>query len=188
MTTLYSRNGSTAALNPAPEHTPSKAGAKVGNVNAQRHGLRSAELPKGCRYIERTADRLRLDLESEVCGRHGSIGTYRAALIQSACRHEKRASLCERWLRLADGNGEKLSTLDRASLLREVSNATDSRDKCIERLGLDRPERESILDALYRTPAPDVAPQREAIPETAEISSSEQTASETLFEAQGANP
>jgi hypothetical protein len=136
-------------------------GARAGNTNAQRHGLRSSRLPKGCASITNSTGELRASLEAELRTR-GPINTYQAALVQSAIRHESRAQLLARWLRLAtdaettsEGQTTKMATgsetstqtrkqglgvLDKASLLRDISAATDARDKCIERLGLDQTE------------------------------------------------
>ncbi|RMF22769.1 MAG: hypothetical protein D6760_06770, partial [Deltaproteobacteria bacterium] len=72
-----------------------------------------------------------------------------AALIQSAVRHERRARLAEQWLRR---EWELLSTADKLAILREASAATDSRDKCIERLALPRPKETDPWDELYRRP------------------------------------
>lgn len=135
--------------------------APKGNVNAMRHGLRCASLPPGCKYIEDSANRIRRELEAAVAERHGEIDIYHGALIQSVVRHETRAMLLYRWLRqtepkqtstasMSERNGNKttsgsksttsgLSIMERASLMKDISTATDSRDKCIERLGLSRP-------------------------------------------------
>jgi len=61
------------------------------------------------------------------------LSVFHAALIQSACRHEGRAQLLTRYLREAG-----LSLADRLAVLSGIGNATDSRDKCLQRLDLDR--------------------------------------------------
>jgi hypothetical protein len=61
--------------------------------------------------------------------------TYDDALLQSACRHEARAMLAAKWLR---DEGKNLAINERLSLTATISNATDSRDKCLKLLGLDR--------------------------------------------------
>lgn len=145
-----------------------KPGGQPGNSNNMRHGLRAGSLPGGARYIERDIRQFRKQVESAVLAQRGEIGVYQAALIQSSCRHEQRARLIHRWLHqaqeksssttaLRNGNSSAskttstgLSILDRVQLLRELSNASDSRDKCLERLKLDAdPQTDAwaILDA-----------------------------------------
>jgi hypothetical protein len=67
--------------------------------------------------------------------------------LQSACRHEKRAALAERWLRL-EADPDKPSEY-KISLLTQMSAATDARDKCLERAGLGKAAKDdwaSIID------------------------------------------
>jgi hypothetical protein len=112
-----------------------KPGAPTGNRNRQRHGLFGSQLPKGCGYINNAFRKLRRQLESAVAESHGDITVQDAALVNSAMRHERRVKLCERWLR------EDYSDLDidkRMKIQKEISNATDSRDRCIEKLKLNR--------------------------------------------------
>lgn len=137
--------GDASRMGSPPENATPKRGAQAGNGNALRHGLRSAKLPAGCKKIEAGAIRLRLDLESEVFECRGSVGVRDAGLIQSALRHERRACLAERWLRT---EADTLSITDRLALLREISNATDSRDKCIERLGIVPGSLKSLSDYI----------------------------------------
>ena len=72
-----------------------KPGAPQGNTNAMRHGLRCGTLPSGFRSITNSVSRLRQELETEIVQRHGTVDTYRAALVQSCCRHEQRAALLQ---------------------------------------------------------------------------------------------
>ncbi|RMF24679.1 MAG: hypothetical protein D6760_02810 [Deltaproteobacteria bacterium] len=88
-------------------------------------------------------------MEKEVLAHRNVICIRDAALIQSAVRHERRARLAEQWLRRKWGT---LSTADKLAILREASAATDSRDKCIERLALPRPKDVDPWDELYRRP------------------------------------
>jgi hypothetical protein len=81
--------------------------------------------------------------------RDGSTTIYQEAVLQSAVRHETRALLAARWLRK---EGEKLKLPDRIALLGTISSATDSRDKCLEKLGLDKDLTANALDVLYSTP------------------------------------
>lgn len=119
-----------------------------------RHGLRAAKLPEDARYVQNATDQLRRSCEAALC-RTPSV--YEAALIQSACRHERRASLCERWLRLAEDAGE-LDLSTKLQLQRDIGNATDSRDKCLERLGVNTSPT-SPWDTVY-LPSPETPQER----------------------------
>jgi len=90
-------------------------------------------LPEGARYIRRQLGQFRRHLETTILERDGELSVFHAALIQSACRHEGRAQLLTRYLREAG-----LSLADRLAVLSGIGNATDSRDKCLQRLDLDR--------------------------------------------------
>jgi hypothetical protein len=158
-------------------HESKAPGGQPGNGNALRFGLRAAKLPAGCRYIENASQSLRLALEDAATAAHGPLTVYRSALIQSACRHETRAQLLSRYLRLASDaetrtvgvttdtatgserssltRSQGLGILDRAALLREISAATDSRDRCLERLKLDRDRRQTLIAQLYGAPEAD---------------------------------
>ena len=133
-------------------------GAPKNNRNRMRHGLTAAKLPAGCQYIEHRVGQFRRQLESEIIECHGEITILSAALVQSAVRHETRAKLLQRWLREGEDevrtnvskggtNGSSttqttevkrttLSITERSGLLRDISSASDSRDRCIERLDL----------------------------------------------------
>jgi hypothetical protein len=140
--------------------------APAKNSNAIRHGLMASKLPPKCSYIRRSIGTFRTALEAEVIQRFREITTFRAALVQSACRHETRALLLQRYLREAqdaqtashslqaqavDGKPTGLGIMDRAQLLAQISAATDARDKCLERLGLGVDESQSVIDAASRT-------------------------------------
>lgn len=129
----------------------------AGNTNAQRHGvygyLSIGRLPKGAAYIRRQLSAFRRELERAVADQcNGDMGIRDAAFVHSACRHEARAQLLGRWLRC-----DECKTLgERLAVLKEIGNATDSRDKAIVALGLRRtPEHDPYAD-LYRTPIPAV--------------------------------
>jgi hypothetical protein len=115
-----------------------KGGAPPGNTNRQTHGLRSwaalGRFPAGASYVRRQCGRLRAVLEADVLDLDGQITVYQAALIQSACRHEGRALLLTRYLR--DAKNPTLA--DQLAVMKEIGAATDSRDKCLQRLGIDR--------------------------------------------------
>jgi len=126
----------------------------------------ATRLPAGCSYIKRAIDTFRNALEDAVFARHRKVTEYHAATINSACRHEQRALLLLRWLREAaepqsathtlqnqavDGKHTSsvsrqtgLGVMDRAALLSQISDATDKRDRCLERLGLNEEQRDSL--------------------------------------------
>ena len=110
-------------------------GAPAGNANAMtsgRYGLVMGRLPKGCSYIRAVCSTLRRELEESVVSSHGEIDLASAATIATACRFERHALLCSRWLR-------ECLTLDaekQIAFSREVANASERRDKAIRSLGL----------------------------------------------------
>lgn len=74
-------------------------------------------------------------MEDAVLSMHGKVSFYHAALIHSAVRHETVALLKERRLRQED---DSLSTVEKGTLEDQISKATDLRDKCLSKLGLDK--------------------------------------------------
>lgn len=133
-----------------------KGGAPQGNRNSIRHGLRASSLPPGCSYLDGQLRSLRKGLRREIKRTHGDVSLLHEAAVQSALRHETRALLAARWLRLG---GDKLPLEQRLSLLAAISTATDARDRCFKSLGLDRDTQRNLIDALYspRTIDDDVA-------------------------------
>ena len=118
-----------------------KGGAQPGNRNRLRHGLRTGRLPAHCSYITRATDELRRQLEDEVVKFHGELDVYHAAVIQSIIRHERRAQLLQKWLRDASRAGAKpLTIMEGAQLLRDISAATESRNRALRELGLNNSE------------------------------------------------
>jgi len=73
---------------PPPER---KRGGPPGNRHAQRHGLRSAELPKGAKYVKRSTDGLRMALEAATLAAKGEVSITDAATINTATRAETLA-------------------------------------------------------------------------------------------------
>uniref|UniRef100_A0A7C2K054 Uncharacterized protein n=1 Tax=Schlesneria paludicola TaxID=360056 RepID=A0A7C2K054_9PLAN len=124
----------TDAQTSAPRKT---GGAPPGNGNGIKTGRRYnvGTLPKDCRSIENVRSKISRQVTEEVIARTGEMSVYSAAVLQSLVRHETRCQLLTRWLRI---EGDKLTVLDRSALLRDISSATDARDKCLERLGLDK--------------------------------------------------
>src|SRR5262245_1088337 len=128
-----------------------KGGAPFGNRNATLSGVRGwlaiGSYPKGAAYVRRIIGGLRVELATAVCATYGEMTKYQAALVQSACRHEGRALLLTRWLRVETG----LTLLERMAVLKEIGNATDSRDRCLKSIGLDSsPRTSNPWDALDR--------------------------------------
>lgn len=114
-----------------------------GHRHSTLHGLRASGLPGGCRYLEQQLTAFRGLLRDEL-GPTPSV--YQQALAQSATRHETRALLASRWLRLHE---KDLSHNDRLAFLKHVGDATDARDKCLQRMGLDKDNEGNVFDALY---------------------------------------
>jgi hypothetical protein len=133
--------------------TNQKQHGNTGNRHRMTAGLRGwasiGSYPKGCSYVRRITGRLRTQLEGGVAAIHGQITPYQTACIQSACRHEGVALLIQRWLRLEWAN---LSASDKLALLRQFETATDARDRCLEKLGLNAMPKECDQWAMLRTP------------------------------------
>ncbi len=120
-------------------------GAPIANRNAVRHGLRTGKLPPGCGYVAALTNEFRASLEEEVLSRYRNIGVYRAAVINSACRWERHALLCLRWLRKESGN---MTAEQRLVYSLEIAKASEKRDVCLSKLGLGRPTRADMFGEL----------------------------------------
>ncbi|MEQ8790248.1 MAG: hypothetical protein RIC55_28390 [Pirellulaceae bacterium] len=116
------------------------------NRNATRHGLKAGTLPAGASYVKRDCDALRRCIEAAVVERHGEIALYHAACIQSAIRWERHAMLAQRWLRLEI---DQMDPATKLSYSREIARASAERDKCLEKLGLDKDLTANAIDVLY---------------------------------------
>lgn len=125
-----------------------KRGAPQGNRNAMKSGLRSilttGRYPRGATYVARLVAGLRSELEIAILSLRPSAEVHEAALCQSAARHEARALLLQRMLR---DKQDELTTDQKLSILRDMSAATDARDRCIKQLNLD-PRQQSAGDYL----------------------------------------
>lgn len=125
-------------MTPAPIGNQNAAGhgAPKGNANATKHGRRAWEsvsrLPKGSGCVRRNLYSLRRDLLEKVEALHGGVSMYHAALVQTVLRHEGRAALSAVWLRKT----ENLTLAERRQLLAEISEATETRNRVLEKLGL----------------------------------------------------
>lgn len=127
------------------EHKP---GAPCQNTNALRHGRFSVlgAAPKGAGYIKRMVGQARRQLEAACVAAHGEIDITNAALINSACRAERHALLCGRWLKLeVDASPET-----RLALSREIVAASEKRDKAIRSLNLETKKRNPWDEAFLR--------------------------------------
>lgn len=131
-----------------------RPGAPRNNYNRMRHGLHAGKLPADCKYIENSRNKLRRQVETEIVAARGKTTVYDAALIQSLCRHETRAQLLQRWLRESETDGKPLPIPDRAQLLREISSATDARDRCLEKLNLPSDAGDPFANLYDATPKP----------------------------------
>lgn len=121
-------------------------GAPAQNRNAVSHGvfsyLHSNRLPADCGDLERDLEKLRTDLNQAVVDAHGEVDLPRAALIQSAVRHEGRCRLLLRWL---ERTIDELTTDQKIGVLRDLGRATDQRDATIGKLGIEK-KPESQVD------------------------------------------
>src|SRR4051812_6602442 len=96
-----------AAASQSTAQKTSRGGAPRGNSNAMRAGLRASKLPAKCKGEEREIYFLRQEVLSELVAIHGSleaIPLLAMALLNSLVRHETRARLAARWLRMS-GDG-----------------------------------------------------------------------------------
>jgi hypothetical protein len=96
--------------------------------------LSTGRWPKGASYVQRLVSGLRRGLEYAIAERGIKAEEYAVCLIQSACRHEARALLLQRKLR---NEVENLTTDQYLAVLRDLSAATDARDRCLKGLRLD---------------------------------------------------
>lgn len=121
--------------------------APKGNQNAIGHGFRgyltTGRLPSGCSYVRRQLNKLRQQLQKTIGDNEGEITLSKAALIQSIIRHECRAQLLSRWLRV----GEPELHL-RMQILTDISAATTARDKVLDALKLDKTETGPHIPSL----------------------------------------
>lgn len=120
----------------------------VGNQARTLHGLRASGLPRSAAYLGGQLRAFRRYLRDELAERGIAVRVYQEAIIQSAVRHETRALLAAKWLRDQDGD---LKLEQRIQLLATISMATDARDKCLDRLGLDKADARQTIDVLYST-------------------------------------
>jgi hypothetical protein len=98
--------------------------------------LSTGRLPVGAGYVQRLILQMRRGLEKALEEREDKTPVWSAAMVQSACRHEARALLIQR--KLVQEN-ETLTVDQYLAVLRDFSQATDARDRCLKGLKLDIP-------------------------------------------------
>jgi hypothetical protein len=133
---------------------PGRSGPKQANLNATKNGtaltrLTLGELPQTMRRQTQAARKYRRELEQLVMDAKGEVNATDAHLIDEATTAEVHASVC-RWLlrtRL-----EKMSVSDVARCSEQIVKAKTSRNRAVERLGLDRDRLADAIDVLYTTP------------------------------------
>jgi hypothetical protein len=156
-----------------------KGAGKRGNRNSMKAGLFAiASLPKGASYIRRLTAALRREVENAVREKLGEISLYHSALAQAAARHECRALLCQRWLRL---HSDTMTHTERLSYLDAIGRATDARNRSLKEIGLDRKDSTAIFDALYAPPSrPEFASDSES-PSSGQTAISQPDATESVL-------
>lgn len=126
----------------APAQTPPRAtGAPLGNVNSQKHGLRSERgrrlmilggVAKGDGYVKRTLEALRTAWEESVVRLKGTLSPPDEAAICTAIRWEQHALRAGAWLRRADAT---LTPQEKLEFSRQIAEAGERRDKALARVG-----------------------------------------------------
>ena len=82
--------------------------------------------------------------------RHGEIGILQAALIESCVRHEGRALMAERYRRTR----KRLTMTEKLGISKEIGAASDSRDRCLERLDINKAQDANPWGVLDATSQP----------------------------------
>jgi len=126
-----------------------KRGARPGNANTMRHGLKAGKLPADAKFIEIRLNIVRRELEAAVVAVKGQVSIPDAAAIQTCIRWERHAALAQRWL---TKQYDELKPEQRLTFSREIARASSERDKALAALGLDR-QADDLFDKLYRLPA-----------------------------------
>jgi hypothetical protein len=151
--------------------TEAQRKAKFGNRNAIVSGLSSflatGRWPRGASYVPTLLNGLRAGLAAAYRDRPSDLTPeFADSLIQSALRHEGRALLLQRKLRLQSDD----LTLDQTrAVLADISDATDRRDRCIRQLGLDRKAKATIEDVRKQLYAGAGLPDVDALPSGASV-------------------
>lgn len=134
---------------PVTTETPTtekrRRGAPRGSRGCIRHGLMAGNLPAGCKYVEVRLNVFRRKLEDAVLQVKKEITMLDAALINTAVRWERHATLAHRWL---TRQWDELKPADRLNFSREISRASSERDKSIRLLELDVNPVQSVWDEI----------------------------------------
>lgn len=115
-----------------------------------KHGLRSvgfgrSRLPRGFSWVSARTSVLRDAIEAALALERRE-GPYVQALTQSVLRHETRVLMISSHLRK---NWATMSDDQRLAWMRDQSAASDKRDRCLEKLGLDQASKQTILESFY---------------------------------------
>ena len=120
-----------------------------------RFGLMIGGGPKATRYVTAKLCKFREALEQAVVSVHGEVSLLHAAAISTALRWERAAALSTKWFR---EQGDKMDVLDRVALQKAIAEASERRDKAIERLKIERKEAD-LWASIYAAPLPATPPQ-----------------------------
>ncbi len=88
--------------------------------------------PKACGWVKATVARYRRAVEAEILTRKERVDVIDASFVQTACRYEGTALLCQRWLRM---RWEEFDDTQKLQWLLAISKASEGRDKALLRLG-----------------------------------------------------
>lgn len=159
--------------------------APKNNENAVKHGQRCrfglmiGGGPKATRYITTKLCEFRDALEQATVATHGEISIPHAAAIVTALRWERAAALSTKWFR---EKGDGMAVLDRVALQKAIADASERRDRAIEKLKLDAKPADVWAD-LHQPNASHVAHEArtrdlatETAPDTAEPASRHEAA------------
>lgn len=113
-------------------------------VVAMRFELGS--LPDSMKRVEGDVYAFRRLLENAVMEAKGSISLIDAALIQTACRHERASRLALAWLREHE---EELTHAERLAYNKAIADSSAARDKTLERLKLETDTATDPWTAFY---------------------------------------
>jgi len=124
-----------------------RSGAPRGNRNALRHGLKSGELPKDCKYVEIRINVIRRNIEDAVIACKGKVSLTDAAYINTAIKWERYSILSHRWL---TREYKKLPITERLKITKEIATSSEKRDAALEALYLDEDKAADIFDAIAK--------------------------------------
>jgi hypothetical protein len=132
-------------------------GAPVGNTNRLKHGQRSkrspwtlAKLKDGNESTLRRVYRARREVRAVVVDHRGVLGTYEECKINEACEWE----LAKR--DIADYFDRHRDTFTPEQFLAyrlAIPKAAADRNKCLEKLGLDKPMANDVWAGVFDAPA-----------------------------------